>query len=81
MQCGRKAAGRPRAAGPVAGPARKREDKGMEHANHCINCTVRSCAHHCACDDYCSLDRIQVGTHEPHPSMDECTDCQSFQKK
>ena len=53
----------------------------MEHANHCISWTVKSCAHHCSCDDYCSLDKIQVGTHEHHPAMDECTDCQSFEKK
>ena len=53
----------------------------MEHANHCISCTVKSCANHCQSTDYCSLDKIQVGTHEPHPAMDECTDCQSFRKK
>ncbi len=53
----------------------------MEHANHCISCSVKSCANHCQTTDYCALDHIQVGTHEPHPSMDECTDCQSFKKK
>ena len=53
----------------------------MEYANHCISCTVKSCANHCQSTDFCSLDKIQVGTHEPHPAMDECTDCQSFRKK
>ena len=32
--------------------------------NHCIACTVQQCAHHCGSDNYCSLDRILVGTHE-----------------
>ncbi len=47
-------------------------------ANHCIACTVKQCAHHCGQENYCSLDRIQVGTHEANPTMDQCTDCQSF---
>ncbi len=50
------------------------------HENHCIRCNVASCRNHCDCADYCSLRSIEVGTHEPHPSMDECTDCQSFEK-
>ena len=45
------------------------------HANKCIECTVQSCAYHC------SLERIQVGTHEANPTMDACTDCKSFRKK
>lgn len=53
----------------------------MDKANHSIHCSVTSCTHHCKCDDYCGLDTIQVGTHEPHPEMDECTDCQSYSKK
>lgn len=53
----------------------------MEKANKCIHCTVTSCAHHCGFENYCSLDSIQVGTHETHPKMDQCTDCQSFAKK
>ena len=42
------------------------------------NCTVNSCAHHCKNEQYCGLDTIQVGTHEANPTMDQCTDCQSF---
>ena len=45
------------------------------------NCTkdgCTSCAHHCQNEQYCGLESIQVGTHEAHPSMDQCTDCQSF---
>ena len=32
-------------------------------------------------EDYCSLDSITVGTHEANPTMNECTDCKSFQLK
>ena len=52
-----------------------------ENANHCIACTVEQCAHHCKSDNYCSLDRILVGTHEYNPTEDACTDCKSFVKK
>jgi len=51
------------------------------HANKSIECTVRSCAHHCENENYCSLDRILVGTHESTPTQDQCTDCMSFRKK
>lgn len=50
-------------------------------ANQAISCTVTSCQNHCDGSDYCSLDHIQVGTHECNPTMDQCTDCQSFQLK
>ena len=46
--------------------------------NRSIHCTVNSCAHHCKNEQYCGLDAIQVGTHEANPTMDQCTDCQSF---
>lgn len=42
---------------------------------------VTSCRHHCSDVDYCSLDSIRVGTHEKNPTMDQCTDCQSFNLK
>ena len=48
--------------------------------NMSIKCSVTSCAHHCQDMDNCGLSSIQVGTHEAHPSMDQCTDCQSFRK-
>ena len=51
------------------------------HANKCIECTVKQCAYHCDSENYCSLDRILVGTHEANPAMDQCTDCMSFRKK
>ena len=57
----------------------------MDHthckANKCIECSVSSSGQHCDTENYCSLDRIRVGTHETNPSMDQCTDCLSFVKK
>ena len=47
-------------------------------ANHCIECTVQQCAYHCSGENYWTLDRILVGTHEQNPTMTECTDCKSF---
>ena len=42
--------------------------------NHAIKCEVTSCANHCQNQQYCGLNAI-------NPSMDQCTDCQSFRKK
>ena len=38
------------------------------HANKSIECTVVSCANHCGDANYCSLDKILVGTHECNPT-------------
>ncbi len=54
---------------------------GTEFANKHIGCTVKSCEYHCTTDNYCSLDRIEVGTHECDPSKSQCTDCLSFKEK
>lgn len=51
------------------------------HANKYIACSVAQCANHCDTENYCSLDKIQVGTHEADPTMDQCTDCKSFRMK
>ena len=51
------------------------------HANKAIECTVHQCAHHCEMENYCSLDKIMVGTHEGNPTQDQCTDCMSFRKR
>ncbi len=53
-------------------------DKCCTDANKSIQCTVTQCANHCQKEDYCSLSKIQVGTHESNPTMVECTDCNSF---
>ena len=50
-------------------------------ANESIKCTVSQCTYHCEDKNYCSLPCIQVGTHEANPTMDQCTDCQSFKVK
>ena len=63
-------------------PRSKRRKMIMNcHANKCIECSVKSCAYHCDTENYCSLDKIMVGTHEANPAMDQCTDCKSFRKK
>lgn len=49
--------------------------------NPAIKCNVFSCANHNESEEYCALGQIQVGTHEAEPRVQECTDCQSFEKK
>ena len=51
----------------------------MSTANRCIKCTVTNCKHHCKSEQYCSLECVSIGTHEARPSMDQCTDCLSFE--
>ncbi|MEE1056981.1 MAG: DUF1540 domain-containing protein [Acutalibacteraceae bacterium] len=51
------------------------------YANQSIKCSVTQCKHHCNAKDYCSLNCIQVGTHECNPTQEQCTDCMSFEKK
>ncbi|MFI3175773.1 MAG: DUF1540 domain-containing protein [Bacillota bacterium] len=53
----------------------------MEKCNEAIKCTVDNCKHHSAMKNYCTLNAIQVGTHEANPTMDQCTDCQSYMMK
>ncbi len=63
----------------------EKEDLKMDFthtkANKSIECTVVSCDNHCATENYCSLDKVRIGTHECNPTMDQCTDCLSFVKK
>ena len=49
--------------------------------NRSIQCYVASCKHHSDKGEYCALNKITVGTHEPNPKMPECTDCRSFVAK
>ena len=46
--------------------------------NESIKCSVQQCKHHANSADYCTLNAIQVGTHEANPTVPECTDCKSF---
>ncbi len=48
------------------------------YKNNSIGCSVRECKNHCQSEDYCSLEKIMVGTHEANPTEDQCTDCKSF---
>ncbi len=50
-------------------------------ANRSIQCTVAQCKYHCGAENYCSLDKIMVGTHEADPTAKQCTDCMSFDRK
>lgn len=49
--------------------------------NKAIACTVQQCKNHCDKENYCTLAKIVVGTHEMNPTVPECTDCKSFQLK
>ncbi|ATD55632.1 DUF1540 domain-containing protein [Clostridium chauvoei] len=46
--------------------------------NPSIKCTINQCKHHACSENYCTLNVIEVGTHEANPKMPECTDCNSF---
>ena len=53
----------------------------MDTPNRSIKCNVNTCRNHCGSEIYCSLSCINAGTNEMNPTMDACTDCQSFVKK
>ena len=46
--------------------------------NSSIQCSVAQCQYNMGDEQYCTLDSIEVGTHEPDTTMPECTDCNSF---
>jgi len=52
-----------------------------DYANKAIACTIYNCVNHCDDEEFCSLKKIQVGTHETDPDQVECTDCQSFRER
>ncbi len=51
------------------------------HNNRSIECSIYNCANHSKNDNFCALNKIQVGTHESEPKEIECTDCQSYERK
>lgn len=51
------------------------------NANPSIECTVKECKYHCDSKNYCSLNKIRIGTHETNPTKPDCTDCNSFEVK
>ena len=52
-----------------------------DRKNPCIQCTVRQCRHNLCKEDFCTLDTVRIGTHEANPSVKECVDCNSFEKR
>lgn len=53
----------------------------LKKKNSNIQCTVKQCEHNLCSENYCSLDKINVGTHESDPTVPECVDCNSFTKR
>jgi hypothetical protein len=52
----------------------------MHTKNPGVNCSVHQCKYNEA-NQYCTLNVIKIGTHEQNPTVDECTDCQSFEMR
>ena len=52
----------------------------MKKNDH-IHCSVTQCKHNMGTENYCCLNSITIGTHEPNPTVPECTDCFSFVKR
>lgn len=50
-------------------------------ANPSIKCSVEQCKNHCQDENYCSLSNVTIGTHEPNPTVCQCVDCESFEKR
>ena len=50
-------------------------------ANRSIGCTVSKCKHHCTESNYCTLEKVSIGTHESNPTQVQCVDCESFVPK
>lgn len=49
--------------------------------NPSIECSVNNCQYHAQSENFCTLNKIKVGTHESNPTQVECTDCESFALK
>ena len=53
----------------------------MDKANKSIKCSVTQCRHHCSSENYCTLNTVDIGTHEVNPTQCQCVDCNSFDCK
>lgn len=60
---------------------KQKEERNMDKINHCIECSVSSCAHHAQERDYCTLNAIKVGCCCSRPQECDNTECASFAKK
>lgn len=49
--------------------------------NRSIQCTVDKCKNHCGTEQFCTLDTVNIGTHESDPTVCQCVDCESFVAK
>ena len=46
--------------------------------NKSIHCTVEKCKYNNKSECYCTLDQVDIGTHETDPTVPQCVDCNSF---
>ncbi|MBE6789532.1 MAG: DUF1540 domain-containing protein [Ruminococcaceae bacterium] len=46
--------------------------------NKSIHCTVEQCKYNNKQEKYCTLDQVDIGTHENNPTVPQCVDCNSF---
>ena len=49
--------------------------------NPSIECSVKQCEYHCGNENFCTLNRVKIATHEANPTVCQCVDCESFVKK
>lgn len=49
--------------------------------NKSIHCTVEQCKYNNKQENFCTLDQVQIGTHEANPTVPKCVDCNSFVKE
>lgn len=52
-----------------------------ETRNPGIRCTVEQCRYNLCSENACCLGTVRIGTHETDPSVKECVDCDSFEKR
>jgi len=50
----------------------------MDKCNESVKCTVSNCRYHHDAKNYCTLQTVQIGTHEVNPTQEACTDCMSY---
>ena len=53
----------------------------MSDMNKCIKCTVDSCKNHSKEQNYCALEKVEIGKQLDYPTELTCTMCNSFEPK
>lgn len=51
------------------------------NSNYSIGCSVAQCEYHCTTGNYCSLNKIDVGSTNQNPTKPEYTECSTFRAK